>query len=247
MSEDAAEVIAREAKGRHRPDSWLLLAFLVGAGVLAAVLYLSGEIMEGDNFAFDRDILLALRQPGDLAEPIAPQWLTNAMIDITALGGVTVLTLVSLFAIGYLVAIGRHHAATFVAASVGLGALATKLFKGLVLRERPDIVPHLVEVHSLSFPSGHSMNSALIYLTLAALVARTRTHIRVRLYLMSAALILTLLVGFSRVYLGVHYPTDVLAGWGVGALWAAASSLLAKQFQREGKVEPPARGEEVEV
>ncbi|WP_265563193.1 phosphatase PAP2 family protein [Sphingomicrobium arenosum] len=236
----------RALKEDHGPDSWLLVGFLVGAAVLAAIIFLANEIMEGDHFGFDEKILLSLRKAGALGDPTAPQWMTEAMIDITALGGVTVLTLVTLFAVGYLLAIGRHKAALFVSVSIGLGALATKLAKGIVLRERPDVVPHLVPVDTLSFPSGHSLNSALVYLTLAALVARTRTHMGVRLYLMGAALGLTFLIGFSRLYLGVHWPTDVLAGWGLGALWAAASSLVAKLFQREGKVEPPSEGEEVE-
>lgn len=234
------------AKGHHRPDSWLLILATLGTAILFAVIKLASEILEGDRFAFDKAIITGLRQADNLALPAFPDWLTEAMIDITALGGVTVLTLVTIFAVGYLLAIGRHRAALFVAASVSLGGIATKVLKAFFVRERPDLVPHLVPVDSASFPSGHAMNSALVYLTLAALVARTRSHRGVRIYLMSAALGLTLLIGASRVYLGVHWPTDVLAGWGVGAVWAIGSSLLAKALQRERKIEPPAGGEEVD-
>nr|WP_276591760.1 phosphatase PAP2 family protein [Sphingomicrobium nitratireducens] len=240
------DLCTESLKGRHRPDTWVLLAFLAGAAILFGLFRLASEIAEGDSFAFDKAIITGLRDSANLAEPIFPHWVTSAMIDVTALGGVTVLTLVTIFAVGYLVAIGRHRAALFVASSVALGGIATKIMKDLFVRARPDLVPHLVPVDSASFPSGHAMNSALVYLTLAALVARTRTHTGVRIYLMSAALGLTLLVGSSRVYLGVHWPTDVMAGWGVGALWAALSSLVAKALQRERKIEQPTEGEEVD-
>ena len=234
------------AKGSHRLDSLLLVSFVIALAILGGVFYLGSEILEGDQFALDKAIITGLRTAADPATPIFPPWVTSAMIDITALGGITVLTLVTIFAVGYLMAIGRHRAALFVAASVSLGGIATKILKAFFVRERPDLVPHLVSVDSASFPSGHAMNSALVYLTLAALVARTRTHTGVRIYLMSAALGLTLLIGTSRVYLGVHWPTDVMAGWGVGASWAILSSLLAKVLQSERKMEQPTSGEEVD-
>ncbi|MEN3971235.1 phosphatase PAP2 family protein [Sphingomicrobium sp. XHP0235] len=230
----------------HRIDSWLLVGFMISTLVLFGLAVLAEEILEGDSFAFDQTIISGLRLATDPAQAIAPGWVTSAMIDITAMGGGTILSFVTIFAVGYLLAIGRQRIALFVAAVIVTGAILTDLLKSLFSRARPDLVPHLVEVHSLSFPSGHSMNSALVYLTLAALVARTRTDTGVRIYLMSAALLLTFLVGVSRVYLGVHWPTDVLAGWGVGALWAALASLIAKRLQEKHEIEPPSEGEEVE-
>lgn len=238
MTHDKLSTLRGLAGGRHRIDSWLLVAFLAGTAVLFGLIKLASEVAEGDQFALDKAILIGLRQTHDTAHPRFPDWVTNVMIDVTAMGGVTVLTLVTIFAVLYLVAIGRRRAALFVGVSVSLGAITTTVLKDYFVRPRPTIVPHLVEVSSASFPSGHAMNSALVYLTLAALVARTRQHRGVRLFLMSSALALALLIGISRIYLGVHWPSDVLAGWGIGALWAALSSLVAKVLQDRGEVEP---------
>lgn len=222
--------------GGHRIESRILILFLALAAVAFGLVKLGSEVAEGDVFAIDRIILAGLRTATDTAVPLAPQWVTNAMIDITALGGVTVLTLVTLFAVGFLFAAGRHSPALFVALSVGAGAIVAKALKLFFTRARPDIVDHLVPVHSASFPSGHAMSSALVYLTLAMLVARTRTQRSVRLYLICCAVALTVTIGFSRIYLGVHWPSDVLAGWGFGGLWAVLSTLAFKAFHERGMV-----------
>ena len=222
--------------GRHRIESRVLVLFLALAGTGFGLIKLGSEVAEGDVFAIDRIILSALRQPGDSALTVAPQWITDAMIDITALGSVPVLTLVTSFAVGFLIAAGHNRAALFVGASVGAGALAAKGLKLVFTRARPDIVEHMVPVSSTSFPSSHAMSSALVYLTLAMLVARTRADRGVRIYLISCAILLTLMVGFSRIYLGVHWPSDVLAGWGIGGLWAVLSTLAFKAAQEKRAV-----------
>jgi undecaprenyl-diphosphatase len=104
-------------------------------------------------------------------------------------------------------------------------------------RPRPDLVPHGAEVFTASFPSGHAMMSAVVYLTLGALLARVETGLRVKAFVLSVSVLLTVLVGISRVYLGVHWPTDVLAGWTVGAAWAVMCWLIARVLQRKGRVE----------
>lgn len=218
--------------GRHRIESRILVTFLALAAAAFGLAKLGGEVAEGDTFAIDKAILTGLRTASDPSVPITPDWFTQSMVDVTALGGVTVLTLVTIFAVGYLVATQRNRVALFVAASVGGGALATTLLKQLYTRARPEVVPHLVQVDTASFPSGHAMNSALVYLTLAVLVARTQSRTWVRIYLISSAILLTLIVGFSRVFLGVHWPSDVLAGWGVGSVWAVFSTLTAKLLQQ---------------
>jgi undecaprenyl-diphosphatase len=114
---------------------------------------------------------------------------------------------------------------------VGGGALLTWLLKHWIARPRPDLVPHLVEVSTLSFPSGHAMQSAVVFLTLGALLARTNSQRAVRFYVMMITILLTVLVGVSRVFLGVHWPTDVLGGWCAGALWSAACSLFAASLK----------------
>jgi undecaprenyl-diphosphatase len=127
--------------------------------------------------------------------------------------------------------------ALFVVLAIAGGGLAGNLLKWLFVRARPDLVPHLVSVNSASFPSAHAMNSAVTYLTLGVLLSRSQADRRVKAYLIGMALFLTLIVGFSRVYLGVHWPTDVIAGWAVGAAWAILASLVAARLQRRHTIE----------
>ena len=221
----------------HRIDSKILVLFLGLSVATFALLWLASEVLEGDVFWIDRVIMRGLRSAPDATVLIGPQWLASAVIDVTALGGVTVLTFITIFAIGFLIAIRKHSTALFVALAVSSGALLSSGLKGLFVRPRPDIVPHLVQVSSSSFPSGHAMNSALVYLTLATLVARSQQDSRVRVYLLTVAIILTLAIGSTRVFLGVHWPSDVAAGWSVGAAWAVLCSLAGKALQRRRKIE----------
>lgn len=218
-------------------EARLLLSLL--AVVLLALIFgsLASEMSEGDTLAWDQAVLLALRQPGDLAHPVGPTWVRRWLEDITALGGVSVLTIVTILVVGYLLAARKVALAAFVAASVIGGSAAGTLLKQFFSRARPDVVPHLVEVRSLSFPSAHALNSAIVYLTLAALLARTERNPIVKLYIIGAAAALVTLIGVSRVYLGVHYPSDVLAGWCAGATWAAACATVARYLQHRHKLE----------
>jgi undecaprenyl-diphosphatase len=143
---------------------------------------------------------------------------------------------VTLAVIGFLVLLRRRSAALLVAVSVGGGTALSSLLKLGFQRPRPDLVPHAVEVYTASFPSGHAMLSAVTYLTLGALLMRVQPLWRVKFYILALAVLATLLVGTSRVYLGVHWPTDVLAGWCVGAFWALLCWLGALRLQRTGRV-----------
>lgn len=223
----------------RRIDSRILLVFLVLVPALLVFGKLASEMMEGDTLAFDRWLLVHLRTPADPKVPIGPGWLHEAMVDFTALGGGAVLTLITLLAAGYLLARRKAAMALFLAVAIAAGGILNTLLKHGFVRERPDVVPHLVEVSSASFPSGHAMNSAMVYLTLAALLARAERSWHVRMFLMAGAILVTLLVGFSRAYLGVHWPTDVMAGWSVGAAWACLASLVALRFQRARAIEGP--------
>lgn len=220
----------------------MLLVFLLLAAAALAFLTLASEVAEGDTMALDRRLLLALRDPGDPATPVGPAWLRLAMLDVTALGGVTLLTIITTCAAGYLLAARKAMTALFVVASVVSGVLLSTILKSGFLRQRPDVVPHLVEVQTASFPSGHAMNSAIVYLTLGALLASAEKDRGVRIYLMTIAIALTLTIGASRVYLGVHWPSDVMAGWCVGGAWAIACSLISRALQREHKIERPEEG-----
>ncbi len=117
------------------------------------------------------------------------------------------------------------------------GTIVSQLLKIGFARPRPDLVPYGTEVFTASFPSGHAMMSAVVYLTLGALLARTESRRRVKSYVMAIAAVLTLLVGLSRIYLGVHWPSDVVAGWALGAGWAAFAWLVMLWLQGRGKVE----------
>ena len=207
-----------------------LIVFALMTGGIFAFLTLTGEVLEGDTRAFDEEILLALRRTTDLAIPIGPSWLAHAVGDITALGGITVLSLMTILAVVYLLLARQRAIAVFMFVSIVGGWLVSSALKLGVARPRPDIVPHLVEVHDMSFPSGHAMLSAVTYLTLAALLSRAEQYRATRIFLMAAGIFLTLIIGLSRLYLGVHYPTDVLGGWCAGAVWAAGCWLLARRF-----------------
>ncbi len=205
----------------------------LGTISLIALLFvwLGSEVGEGETRRFDSRILLALRQPGDLAQPVGPHWLQSAMLDLTALGGGTVLALVTLMAIGSLLALRKRAEALFIAVAVGGGGALSALLKMGYARPRPELVAHLVEVTSSSFPSGHAMNSAITYLTLGVLLARAVPDRLLKIYVLWVGVLLTLIVGISRVYLGVHWPTDVLAGWAIGSAWAGACWIVAEALR----------------
>jgi undecaprenyl-diphosphatase len=202
-----------------------------------AFVEIAGEVIEGDTAKFDRTILLALREPNDPANPIGPGWLEEAARDITALGGHVLLTIIALATLAYLLMTRKRHAALLLIASVGGGMLLSTVLKMGFERPRPDLVPHATRVYTASFPSGHAMLSAVTFLTLGALLARVQPNRRLKAYLLGLAVTLTILVGVSRVYLGVHWPSDVLAGWCVGAAWASLCWFIALQLQRQGQVE----------
>ena len=198
----------------------LVAALLVAAGGILGFLAVAEEMRDGELKAFDTGVLLALRNPHDLADPIGPQWLEIGMRDITSLGSIPVLALIVAIVIGYLVLARKPAVALLLAVSVGGGLLLGQFLKLRFDRPRPDLVAHLVDIHSLSFPSSHAMLSAVTYLTIGALLTRVERRRIVRLYILVVAVVLTLLVGLSRIYLGVHWPSDVLAGWCAGAAWA---------------------------
>ena len=216
----------------------LLVVGAASAGVWAFI-EIAGEMREGETRAFDERVLLALRSAADTADPIGPRWVEEMARDFTALGGVGVLALISLATVVYLLLMRKRHAAVLVLAAVGGGMLLSTLFKAGFDRPRPDLVAHLSQIYTASFPSGHSMMSAVTYLTLGALLSPLHRDWAVKLFFLAAAVVITVLVGLSRIYLGVHWPTDVLAGWTAGAAWASACWLTALWFQKRGAVEPP--------
>ncbi|WP_020207653.1 phosphatase PAP2 family protein [Gilvimarinus chinensis] len=219
-----------------RELSFMAVVFAILACVWGFV-ELADEVVEGSTAEFDETILLAMRSAGDVTDPLGPGWFEEVMRDLTALGGNVVLTLVTLTVVGYVLLCGYRRLA-FVVLLASLGGLGMNtLMKNSFERDRPELVPHGSQVYTASFPSGHSMVAASTYLTLAVLMARAERRRRIKVYGIIVAMALTALVGISRVYLGVHWPTDVLAGWAAGAGWAMACGLIALWLQRHGQVE----------
>ncbi len=214
-----------------------LAGVILAAGALLVFATLANEVGEGETRAFDERILLALRTPGNLADPIGPKWLEEMVRDFTALGSTGVLALMVAAVTGFLAITRKGHAALAVLVAVVSGVALGQTVKWAYARPRPELVPHGTEVFTASFPSGHAMMSALVYLTLGALLARTQSGQGVKAYILGVAVVLTVLVGASRVYLGVHWPTDVLAGWALGGVWALICWLVMLWLQARGQVE----------
>ena len=221
--------------GRH--EAVVLVAMLIPVAGAWAFLALADEVREGGTRKLDDRILLALRRPEDPSIPIGPPWLAEVGRDVTALGGVTVIVLVTALVSGFLLLDRKYSATAFVVAAVVTGFVLGAALKGAYHRPRPEVVPHLMPARFSSFPSGHSMMSAVVYLTLGALVARLVPSRRLRFYALAVAVALTGMVGVSRVFMGVHYPSDVLAGWCAGLVWATLCWLVERRLQRRGVIE----------
>jgi undecaprenyl-diphosphatase len=229
--------------GAHT-SSVLIAILLVVLGTWAFIA-IADNVKEGSTQRFDEWAIRSLRTANDPSKPIGPRWLAEVSRDITALGGVAVLTLVTLAVVGFL-SLREKYGAMWLMLIATFGGLAiSSLLKHLFRRPRPDFVAHLSGVYTTSFPSGHSMLSAVVYLTLGTLLASVVHERRLKFYFLIVALVLTFLIGVSRVFMGVHYPTDVLAGWSAGLVWALICWLVARYLQRRGAVEsdiepPPA-------
>ncbi len=221
---------------REREPMVLLGSLLVIFGTLSFI-EIADSVHDGETLPFDTWAVRALRQPDHPEIPVGPKWLQEMGRDATALGGVGWLVSFTLAVTGYLWLAGKSHMATMLLVSSSTGTAMAFGLKSLFARPRPDIVPHLSYVSSSSFPSAHSMLSAIVYITLGVLVATVVARRRLKVYILSLSLLLTVIVGMSRVYLGVHYPTDVLAGWMAGLAWALLCWLIARWLQRRGTVE----------
>jgi undecaprenyl-diphosphatase len=207
------------ARWRGPEPHTLVLLFLASAAAWV-FLRLGAQILTGENHALDEALLLALRSAADPAVPLGPRWLHELARDITALGSNAILLLAGLAVTGFLALQHRWRAALLVVLAVGGGVLLGTLLKLGYDRPRPELVPHAVQVYTASFPSGHALGAAVTYLTFGAILAAASPQRRVKIYCLTLAVSLALLVGASRVYLGVHWPSDVLAGWAAGAAWA---------------------------
>jgi undecaprenyl-diphosphatase len=220
---DAPEVTADQtapAGVRHPP--WVFIA--IGALALAVLIValIGMTIARGEQFAFDRAIMLMMREPENMLIPEGPLWLKPLLLDITTLGGKTVLTLAVILTTGFLLIYRHILTAALVLGGTISGSIAVALAKQLFGRPRPSLIDHFVVEHSASFPSGHAANSAIIYLTIALILMQIVEKRAARRFLFGSMIALVTAIGCSRVYLGVHWPSDVLTGWAFGSLWALA-------------------------
>ncbi|MBI1405591.1 MAG: phosphatase PAP2 family protein [Caulobacter sp.] len=225
-----------------RREAGAVVAVLVAAAALWLFLSVAGEVAEGETLKIDRALLLMLRMTHDPTVTVGPLWLRTALMDFTSLGSVAVLTLVVAGTAGLFASLRRWPEAVMLVAASGGGVAISQGLKLMFGRARPDESLRLVEAVNASFPSGHAMLSAVVYLTLGAMISRFAERRRVRAFAMGAGVVLTLLVGTSRVYLGVHWPSDVLAGWSLGAAWAMACWLAVWAWERRWRG-PPTGGE----
>ena len=216
-----------------------LIAAFIGATLLLAFGMLAEEVVEGDTHELDQRLLMAFRTPGDPGDVIGPAWFEEMGRDVTALGSYAFVILAVGAAVGYLLLVRKRGLALLLTAAEAGGIAISTLLKNGFDRPRPEI-EHAARVFTASFPSGHATLSAVTFLTLGALLTRVTPRRRAKLYVMAVAVLLTLLVGTSRVYLGVHYPSDVVAGWCVGSAWAVICWAVALWLQRRGSVEPTA-------
>lgn len=212
----------------------LLAAVLIGVW---GFVELADAVSEGDLESFDSMVLTSVRLPDALDTPIGPIWLEQVARDVTALGGWFIGLCLTAFVVGYLLLTRERWLALYVGVAVAGGTGLSQVLKAIFDRARPDIVPHLVEVSTASFPSGHAMGSSVVWLTLGALLARSQTRKRVKTYLLATATLIVVAVGLTRIYLGVHWPTDVLSGWSIGTAWALGCWLVVRMIERRRRGE----------
>ena len=222
---------------RIHQNAPLLVALAAVAFAAWLFLELADEVTDGETRSFDEAVLLAFREGGERDDPLGPAWVEELARDVTGLGSTVVLTFATLAATGFFLLRRKWHLAIYVAAAVASGSVASLLLKSGFDRPRPDLVAHGQYVYTASFPSGHSMLSAVAFLTLGALIAGAQKGRAMQLYVLGLSALLALAVGVSRVYLGVHWPTDVLGGWAAGTGWALLCWAVSRQLRSRGQIE----------
>jgi undecaprenyl-diphosphatase len=206
------------------------------AGLLAGFWFIADEVIEGGTLDFDNAVLLALREPANPIDPLGPAWLEEATRDLTALGSFVVLAIIVTATVLHFLLRGRPGYAAYLLACVLAGTALSNGLKLVFNRDRPAWAD-TARVFTASFPSGHATLSAVVYLTLGVLLAEATTQKSLQVFYIAFAALLVVAIGITRVYLGVHYPTDVLAGWSLGTAWAllcwvGATYVRAHYFRR---------------
>ena len=210
------------------PTRRIIVTLWIVAALSAAAFFATvAAVSTGATDAFDRSALLWFRDAADLTDAWGPPWFENTMIELSALGGYPILVTVSAFVMAVLVLLRHRAAALFLLMALGSGTALSTVLKLFFDRARPELVSHLDQISTASFPSGHATIGMLAWMVLAAVAVRFVPVRRVRVFILSAAFALAIIIGVSRVYLGVHWPSDVLAGWCLGLCWACLCWLIA--------------------
>lgn len=234
MRSTAYPLVPADAEGSvrlRRIAGWPAVTMITISSVTClAFLGLAAQFLTGTH-EFDRMLLFGLPGPHDPAGPNGPKHLVDIAWSMTALGSPEVVALLTAGIVGYLAVARRLGTALLLILFVGAGTLFAFGFKV--------VFEHLLPHHSVrldgivadtSFPSGHAMLSSLTYLTLAFVWARTEPRLGIKVYVVASAAALAGLVGISRIYLGLHWPSDVLAGWIVGTAWAGLSWICMRRL-----------------
>lgn len=208
------------------------LNILVISFALVTFFYVAQKVQNGSTTNFDYSILNSLRGDNPTSEPLGSNWLTILMTDITALGGATIIFFITALVVIYLLLKKNYFFLWLILIATIGGVIISLGLKEFFSRERPPIEYHLITVKSLSFPSGHATMASVVYLTQGVLFAKLHTVKKIKIFVLAVSVFLVVLIGISRIYLGVHYPTDVIAGWAVGTAWASSCWLVAKNFQK---------------
>ncbi|MGV8930056.1 MAG: phosphatase PAP2 family protein [Brevundimonas sp.] len=222
----------RRALGIARTEIAALSALFVVTTGIAIFADLAEDMSEGDGQAFDQAILSAMRPHADLSDAWGPWWLEEAAADLTSLGGIAVLTLFATIVILFLFLQRKHLSALLLMIGLGGGVVLSEGLKSVFERDRPPQIFQAVDTINASFPSGHALLSAVFYLSIAVMLTRAFPEKRFKAYVLGVGVVLTLIVGMTRIYLGAHWTTDVFAGWSVGTAWAMTLWLVAYAIQR---------------
>lgn len=223
--------------GQH--ELAVLLSFILIVGGVLATTRIADEVVAGRTHEADTAILMALREGEDADNPLGPPWVEEMMRDITSLAGTGILILIVTAVTCFYLVQGRYKEMLVLLTAVVGAYLLSYTLKGLFDRPRPQFIPEGNYVYTASFPSGHALLAATTYLTLGIILSQLMPRRRLKAFVLLLAFFIMILVGFTRVYLGVHWPTDVLAGWMIGGVWALICWLVVRWLRRRGSVETP--------
>lgn len=221
--------------GRARSE----IAGLAALGIIALgtilFLALADETTEIEGQAFDQSILLGLRAANDPSQPVGPWWLKEAAADLTSLGGISVLGLFALIAVLFLLIQKKRLSALLMVIGLSGGVALSEGLKAIVGRARPPEAFQAVETLNASFPSGHALLATVFYLGLGVLLAEAMPRRRLKAFMITSGIVIAIVIGLTRIYLGAHWTTDVIAGWAVGAAWAMVLWLVSHLVVRFDK------------